>query len=210
MTTENTTIPAALANDPEAERAALQKYLASDKAQSLIAAMQSAYEALVPCYETANVADTTFDDAESFIDRSDDATTNADALASYEKQLREGFLDNFGVPGALQAIARTLQTQKTQKNIDALRHGLELMCFSDRKLPSELREDLVALGMPEKFKGGALNTYRLATFGAWDRKIFPTEDDADGVDFIEGGQTKSMGPEFVEMTPEDEANIHLK
>lgn len=149
---------------------------------------------------------TNFDTAGRFIDRSDDAESNAGSLAYFEKQLREGFLDYFGVPTAMLAMARTLRTQKTQENVNALQHGLELMCFSDRKLPSELREDLVALGMPEKFKGGALNTYRLATFGALDRKILPTEDDAD-VEFIEQGQTKSIGPEFVDMTPEDEARI---
>ena len=56
-----------------------------------------------------------------------------------------------GIPAALSELARTLLENDEKRTDDAyraLRRGIELAAMSDLELPKDLRENLVALGMP--------------------------------------------------------------
>ncbi|RVK26612.1 hypothetical protein QC756_03875 [Sinorhizobium meliloti] len=177
MSNKDSIIPAALANTPEAEIQALKDYLESDEGMECASYLEMDFISLQEEIDVRSIVNDA-KNANDVVAQLDSAIDYAEGIAFTLRKVREDYVDALGVPEALKEVVASLQKAHSKSMVNALRHGLELMSNSHRKMNRELRESLVALGMPRSFSGRAINTYCRASTGDWTRKLL---EDASGL-----------------------------
>ncbi|MEO5756726.1 MAG: hypothetical protein ABIQ51_07700 [Mesorhizobium sp.] len=151
MRSENTTAAILAATNPSLT---LSEFLKTDAAQSLITGIQFDIE----------YADV--DQLEDKVESSDDPevlveTASYFRSASFQAQeLIEKYLDATGARQALAGAAMALTAADTATVRAAFKSALDSAGLSEQKMPRDLRDTLIALGMPRKKWGRVLKTYR--------------------------------------------------
>lgn len=211
MNIQTNTIPSALTNSASYEIQNLREYIKTEGALETFYKIENNLELINESF--GHGFDIKEDNADAILTYLDDVIDAAKDLALNFSCLKEGYLDNLGIQEEISRIAQELLTSKTKDKAKALCRGLELMWHSERKLPKNLHEIFIALGMPDTNKGRAVDTYRLAymdSLDSWEVKILNdicNDNTANRlhevVEFIDGGPFTNQEPEFIDMTPED-------
>lgn len=161
---KNTTVPAALANDPEIEVKAFLDYLGSKDGKfqqeclSQDADDLRDYADLAAFASSLNVGE----GADAIIHHAMQAMDHSEGAAMASRHAYDGYLDRLGVRRALLSASKALRKEDTPEMRQALRRGLNLCYGSRERMPDELLAALVAIGMPEKYRGRVVATYDVA------------------------------------------------
>ncbi|WP_442579100.1 hypothetical protein ACSBOB_26830 [Mesorhizobium sp. ASY16-5R] len=166
---DTTIVPVALANSADAELRAFRTYIEGDEGSHRIFMIELDTDSLSTSISQPFDAEAT--DAEGIVSAIDEAIDHAESVVANLREIREGYADNLGIPGALGEVAERLRQSISKPHVDALGYGLDLMWNSDRKMTRDLREGLMTLGMPKEHRGKAINSFRRATAGDWMRQL---------------------------------------
>lgn len=174
MKTSNiSTVPAALANTAEAELECFNDYVNSPEGRDIICELSANSDVLAE-YSDLDTLASHEENAACIVSRVEEAIDHAEGLLSDLKSLRDGYVDHLGIPEALKEVALALHKVDSEQLRQAFGYGFELVGASERKMFKDLRESLVALGMPHTHHGRVIKTYRDAYWSnpkRWTRSL---------------------------------------
>jgi hypothetical protein len=166
----NSIVPAALANTAETEVQVFSDYLATAGGEEILAAIEAGYGDLWNIQDIKSAVKDS-EDATAIMSFIDEAISYSEGIAVDLHVLREGYARQLGVPAALNKVAADLRHNPSKELADALRYGLKLMWNSTAKAPKEFCEALIALGMPKTNGGYVANSYRRISYCTWVREL---------------------------------------
>jgi hypothetical protein len=114
-------------------------------------------------------------DASAIVGNFDSAVDYAEGALHSLRLMRDGYVDQLGIPAAMNEAAIAIVTTQSKPAIAGLRYGLELMAGSPRKLSSELLQNMLSLGMPRAAHGRVIKTYAAAARSGYHRWLADAE-----------------------------------